>query len=148
MSAQGGWLRSPSTFLSPRFSSPSAGSWENQEMYWTGRMRATRCANIREFPSAGDRSPYNKEKSYQDRTRGSEVEPVGAEEHSGKWDRRREFLILPDAEEPGSINSRTREEKQRRPRNTRWLPRCSERDFWCTSMGDRAHLRDHGIGSS
>lgn len=37
------------------------------------------------------------------------MEPVEAEEHSGKRDRRRESLILPDVEEPGSINSRVRE---------------------------------------
>ncbi|KAM0724756.1 hypothetical protein ACS0PU_009140 [Formica fusca] len=83
-------------------------------------MRAARCANIREFPSAGDRSPYNKEKSFQDRTRGSEVEPVGAEEHSGKRDRRRESLIHPDVEEPSSINSRARQRNNVDPgRNAR-----------------------------
>jgi len=72
-------------------------------------MRTARCANIREFPSAGDRSPYNKEKSIQDRARGSEVEPVGVKEHFGERDRRRGSLILPDAEEADSINSRARE---------------------------------------
>jgi len=72
-------------------------------------MRTTRCANIREFPSAGDCSLYNKEKNIQDRARGSEVEPVGAKEYSSERDRRRGFLILPDAEEADSINSRARE---------------------------------------
>lgn len=84
-------------------------------------MRAARCANIREFPSAGDRSLYNKEKSIQDRARGSEVEPVGAKEHSGERDRRRGSLILPDAEEADSINSRARE------RNNVVLDRSSSR---------------------
>ncbi|XP_077271392.1 uncharacterized protein LOC143902394 [Temnothorax americanus] len=50
-----------------------------------------------------------KKKSTQDRARGSEVESVGAKEHSGERDRRRGFLILLDAEETDSINSRARE---------------------------------------